>query len=326
MFDYLPHSGESQGKVFCTTPGCPGWVWNNRKKVSHCHLCSEPIDWTGVHGVTGNQKGFGKSLKGKGKAKGVVPSQYTQGGFLPEGWPQLSPGPMYQYGWYPPLLPHGAWSKGGPKGRGKPQNLQSQQQPVQPRTMRPGRGKGKDSGGQHGQTPISEDSARKQAEQQLALAQQEVQFYRRVEQKEMLPPHSAQMQAAQERLRKAKLHELGSRSLLQQAKSLRDKLHSLELRLQNQRVEAPRIMDTMATLKEQHQVLAESHIELKKERAEVRARLDLVEHASSKALPESSWKTSGKSDPLDSAFMDFQFQSPLSEPLPRFGYGPGRSC
>ena len=317
MFAYqqpVQLGGESQGKVFCTTPGCIGWVWNTRTRVSHCRLCSEPIDWSGVvkpSDAKGTKKGYGKSSIFSGKG-GLSRTSHAQGGGMSyDGWPPLGKGPAVQfpYGMYYVPPQKGAWSKARTKGD------KSSQLPAADG------GKGKGSGAATAQPTQSgeskEDAARRQAERQVALAQQEVQFYRRMEQKSMLPLQSRQMQEAQERLRKAKLHELGSRSLPQQAKSLRDKLHGLEVRLSQQRVEAAKLTDHMATLQEQHRVLAESHVELKREKAEVRARLDLVEAASSKEIPEQSWTTKGRTDPMDSVFMDFQ--SHLQQLFPDLG-------
>ena len=314
MFDYQPRLGGATGgdtKIFCTTPGCSGWIWSSRRKVSHCRQCMAPIDWTSVSkGGPAGHKGQAKSTSGKGA------HQQFLGGVPQDGWPPLVSGSQYsQFGWMPPV---GFWSKGkgkfgqplfpGPqwgKGKGKGQTQPPSTTWQAKGNFSKGQGGSADSGAC---TAGGSDGDRKKAEQQVALAQQEVQFYRRMEQRGMLAPNSRQMRESQERLRKAKLHELGSRSLPQQAKSLRDKLQSLEIKLSQQRLEASRITDEFVTLEERHRVLAASHVELKKERQDIKARLDLVEHSATKELPDGSWKQAKGTGPMDEVFMQFQSQ------------------
>ena len=69
---------------------------------------------------------------------------------------------------------------------------------------------------------------------------------------------------------------------------------------------ASKITDEWVTLEERHRVLAASHVDLKRERADIKARLDLVEQAASKDLPEHSWQTAGSADPMDAVFLQFQ--------------------
>ena len=134
------------------------------------------------------------------------------------------------------------------------------------------------------QRDAPDETGRGHSEQEVALAQQEVQFYRRMEHKGMLPLISRQVRDSKERLRKANPKELENRSLPQQAKSLRDKLQSIEARLSQQRIEASKIAYELAALEARHPVRADSRIALKLERAGVRARLDLVEESASRTL------------------------------------------
>ncbi len=314
MFMY--HSTpKGQGKLFCTTPGCEGWIWNTRRKTTHCKICLAPIDWS-ADGNPGGQATVGKG-KGKGKAGAINPGLSHPGhghpGAVLQGfWPPLVSGPGMHYPapWqHPPSWPKGKGAqhhRGGsrPPWEYPPPPQRGQHQPDQsPRHDKNG-GKG---GAVSGQDAGRKGEQRQQAEQELALAQQEVQFYRRMEQRGMLASGSRQVQEAAERLRKARMRELGSRTLPQQAKSLRDKLQSIHQRLEQQKRMASAMATQMCELCDKHEALAGEHVALKIERREIQERLDLVEQSAAKEVPTTAWQRSGQTtDPMDQAFLEFQ--------------------
>ncbi len=103
-----------QSKIYCTTPGCSGWVWNSRKRIAHCKLCMAPINWQASSNAKGGQAGKGKAGGAVGKGKGHN-HPMGLGGPQMWSWPYFDPAMQYAAMFPPPF-----WQKGAAaKGKGK---------------------------------------------------------------------------------------------------------------------------------------------------------------------------------------------------------------
>ncbi len=291
---YSDGSGQGSGFTHCPNPQCDGWVWNSRKSVTHCRKCATPMQMPRTP----------KPLKGFGKGKYKGDGGKAVGPDLLSAISQPFPGAPWNWPYLPGLLSHkgGARMPDGSFGKGKGKDTAKN-------------GKGPKGGRTQRDTPAGGDVAaahigeglNKQMEAELAVAKQEVQFYRNLETKGLLAPGNRQMQQAQERLRKAKEKELGSRSLPQQARSLQDRRRNIEQKLTQQRSEAERISTQLCELCDQYEALADQHADLKSERDQTAVQLSVVQKAAAGASP-GLWKPVGKPGTLDRIFLQFQEQ------------------
>ena len=250
---------------------------------------------------------YGK--KGGGGVKGQRRDPFIAGKGPSQRHMPQPVGPLFDLSQYPPLpLSQPVVSRSKGKGMDKG-----------------GKGKGKDvwqgvnrsaAGTGHTSMPLDESAKKRQeAEQQLAVAKQEVSFYRSLESKGLLAAGSRQMQDAQERLRRAKLHELGQKTLPEQARALQDRLRTMDQRLQAQTDEATAIEEQMRQLQERHSELAQMHTQLSEEREEAQRQLGFVQQSAAKEVPPNAWrKVSRNPAPVEELFLEFQDR--LNELLP----------
>ena len=238
--------------------------------------------------------------KGRGKGK----NQYSDGGKANAALyaaPQLYPYPGAPWNWPPLPLPGRQPTKefGKPTAKGKGRNAVKgpkggRRPPAQTAAI--------------GEPDAAHDGeAARRVESELAVAKQEVQFYRSLETKGQLGQGSPQMQGAQERLRKAKEKALGTRSLPQQARSLQDRLLSIEHKMEQQRRQADQVSTQLCKLCDQYEAILDQHNELKAEREQTRIQLEIVQGAAVSSTP-GLWKPVGRPSSLDKVFLQFQEQ------------------
>ncbi len=291
---YTDGSGPGQqGYTLCPNPLCDGWVWNSRRSIIHCSKCGSAMSLPAPKGKS----------KGKGK-HGLLYSGKGDGGKSVglDAWPALAPASRAPWNWPVPPGPLGVWAVGKKgKGKGKDQQLAGGKGPKGGQAAHPQpQHRGDDAAAHSG-----EAAAAKKGETDLAVARQEVQFYKNLENKGLLSPSSPQMQQAQERLRKAKERELSSRSLPQQARSLQDRIHGLDRRMEQFRQQASEVSTQICSLCDQYESLLEQHTELKEEREQACIQLSVVQKAT---VPNTAglWKPVGQPSSLDKVFLSFQ--------------------
>ena len=210
--------------LFCSTPGCPGWVWSSRRAQT-CKYCSVrfPSPYPTPPVLKGTGKGKGKGGKGGGKGGQGVHLPYAPGQYQahPPVWTQSVPAhwsycpPAYQHPvqyaqHYPPLpgsqgtgqlaTRGAALAAASPKAKAKAKS--------QPRAANPHSAGEKPGNGE-------KESA------ELILARREVALY-----KELLPPGHHKLVRAQESYRQARFAGLQAKEPSKQVQSLQDQLAS----------------------------------------------------------------------------------------------------
>ena len=282
----------SANKIFCSTYGCPGWVWASRR-VQHCTYCQVPF--LPVRSPAGAAKGgkgrSGPDAKGAGKyggclGKGLPPGQYQRAPpvLWPSGYPSPVAMPLQQYQQYydpgqyaqqfpslpPPRPQHRAGQEPSPKGAQPKRRAQSQTYASAARTptSKPGL--------KPAEPPDRESKA-------LVLARREVALY-----KELCEPGDPKLVRAQEALRAAKFAGLQAKDPSKQVQSITDQMGAHTHKMQCLLDEAAHIEGQMVSYAARHKSISHEVAELSRELDTLGVQLEVAKKAEQRVRPSES--------------------------------------